>query len=407
MKKQVRSLFRIAVTSGAFLAILYLVISIGNAEFGKSPTIPNVAPPPPPSNDSPESAMNTTIEVKRLLNPTSSNPLVKITSASDFIDDEIAYCGEIPLKEYPAYQKILSLHRVSKTPDSSFGTSYRFITNLGVVFDPQFSPNKQLVMIKVGWPYERHGQYSIHLLDLRTGKLSRGPSEYDDKGQDFLAYRKAYWSPDSSKIAYIRGGDADGNQYSSNYPLRLYVYDIKSNKDHFIAQGLLVKYVKWTSVNSLMFSTIDQSKHGITNYDKDIFPMRPSIYEVAKMDNKASLVIGNGFDPLPSPDNKRIVFYGWPEDSAAEKKHSLLPKPYIYSRQDSSRVSLPVGVNDKLMWTPDSQYLIVMKVIRSSSKAIAQIDLLNIRTMETKKLCTVAVTDFRAIPRVKTDDPHH
>src|SRR5690606_3462443 len=105
-----------------------------------------------------------------------------------------------------------------------------------------------------------------------------------NKGK-FLAYRKIYWSTDSNTIAYIRGGDQDGNDYSSNFPISLYLHNVESDKDTYIASNPYLTHMAWTPQNTLLYGTIPKDEIA------DISPRHAKIHEVSADGSSTKVLI--------------------------------------------------------------------------------------------------------------------
>jgi hypothetical protein len=83
------------------------------------------------------------------------------------------------------------------------------------------------------------------------------------------------------------------------------------------------------------------------------------------------LLMRHALDPLPSPDGRWIAFWGWPDSPAALAEDMGFgegglgdPSPYLYEVATKRRYPLKndlVEGSDKLVWTPDSRRLLMLR----------------------------------------------
>ncbi|MEO6906833.1 MAG: hypothetical protein ABI210_02990, partial [Abditibacteriaceae bacterium] len=239
-------------------------------------------------------------------------PLQILSRTDPFNNGTIAYAGDYSIRD---------------SQGNPHASPYLFIKNIAdgqnenelilkpadfegdYIFDPLISPNHRYIAFGYGWPYDSHGEYKVPIWDTQKKIIiSTIKRETTNKGK-FLAYREIHWSSDSKTLAYIRGGDQDGNEYSSNFPISLYLHNVETGKDNYIASNPYLTHMAWTPQNTLLYGTVPE------NEQADISPRHAKIYEVPADGSPAKVLIKDGFDPRPSPDGKYIVYFGWPQDN--------------------------------------------------------------------------------------------
>ena len=242
--------------------------------------------------------------------------------------------------------------------------------------EPQFSPNGKSLLYKVGASLERYGQYKIVLLNLADKKIKAGPQG--------ISYLKISWSPDSKHLAYVKNGDAEGNELSPKRPLQLFVYDIESGKEKLIAQNSLVTQFCWTPSNSLLFCQQSGHEQAIKR------GLRPSIYEARAEGGLPRLLVADAFDPQPSPDGQKIAFFGWSDKSALGL--------YVYSRGKKDRQLLYNNLSyiQSLgkQWSLDGQKLLFLQQITQSPNAKSRLSMVNLLNNKVSQVAIFKATDY-------------
>lgn len=319
-----------------------------------------------------------------------------------------------------------------------------------VVFDPQFSPDGQYILLKSGWPYDRRGVYKIYLWNLKTKKLQSGPEE-------MLSWRRIQWSPDSNYLAYVRGGDAEGFELDGRTaPLRVCIYSLKTGISRIVAQNRGVTAMTWTRQNTLLYTFWPEMTQELVNSatklpaanpasaSKDIEyqntskearrSVQPSIYEIPAADGSPKEIIKDVYGPshpltklgvtipAPSPDGKWIAFLARMADEQSNQlnknstndklgdKDAMKPTQrglsqiglFLYNQVEQKRIfvnSFTTETEDFMRWTSDSKHLIIMKTKYAHAKGEARISLLDVYTRKSKELTVLQAQDVEMIER--------
>ena len=238
------------------------------------------------------------------------------------------------------------------------------------VFGPQWSPDGQTVLLKVGSQGDETDTYSLYFWNPQLGRIKRGPREP-------IAYLKPRWSPDSARIAYLTGGDSNGNNgFLARQPTSLCVYDVAKRKSRRLVTGLSGSEVslsqfQWRDAKSLLYAAwtpnlLQSRRDSVPGVDDG--SARPDIWEVTATGDASKLVVEAAFRPMPSPDQRWIAFFGW---IAGNEKISAGARPrlFLWDCQTHRRILVQPDVfreGAQMMWTPDSQKLVLL---RSSYKA--------------------------------------
>lgn len=225
-------------------------------------------------------------------------------------------------------------------------------------YDFLLSPNGEHLLLKQGMPSDYTSTYLTKLWNVETGQLRDGL-------QEEIRNPNISWCPDSKHISFIKGGDIYGTQTHNLGPLSLYVYDLNTRKSHFVAQNPLVSHLGWTKQGTLLYTTQPTiAGTSITDRQK-----RPSIFEVPVQGGVAVKVIDGGSDPVPSPDGRWVIFFGWPTSdqevslrkSAKAKGQEFQSQPnlYLFDRRQGKRLLLhtvvPGQPRDNAIWAKDSK----------------------------------------------------
>ena len=250
------------------------------------------------------------------------------------------------------YLVVRTFGQSTSSPQIPLIVSYRITVPMAEeAFDPQFSPDGNTVLFRVGWPYD-NGQHRLYLLDLKSGRLRAGPPED-------LSYSPALWSPDSRFFAYFSGGDhAVGGE--------LRFFNARSGRSRAVGHGMESGGAKleWTRQGSLLCTA-----------GGNIYEARPEGRSVPK------LLIKGGIDPAPSPDGRWIAFSGAPEAAPAdeldeeekakeEAERRELPFPgaprsprlCLYDRQAKKRYTISPPIYQTYpRWTRDSRKLVILE----------------------------------------------
>lgn len=242
------------------------------------------------------------------------------------------------------------------------GTNYRITADYAqALFGCHSAPNGKYIFFKQGLPYGRNEVYRLFILNTQTGKLQNGPNVD-------LHFPIATWSPDSKFIAYIRGGDADGEQGPDTSPISLCTYNITTGKSTVIIQNQAAQKYSWEYPHQLLYTVkVKLPGDSFVAYST----RRPNIFETKVLDGVSTKIIQDGDDPSASPDNKWIVFLGWPDANqeviamkAAKAKGIRYVSQYglyLYNRRQNKRLLIHTlglkDVPDVFVWASDSQRL--------------------------------------------------
>ena len=231
------------------------------------------------------------------------------------------------------------------------------------------------------------------MVNLANKKITYGP--------EGISYLKILWSPNSKYIAYVRGGDAEGNELSSKRPLQLFVYNVQTDKEKLIAQNPLVTQFCWTPANTLIFCQQSGREQIITK------SLHPSIYEVKAEGGLPHLLVADGFDPQPSPDNQKLAFFGWASSSKKSgnkvSDSQALLGLYVYNRNNNVRDLLYDNLSyiqsSGMKWTLDSDKVIFLQQIEQSPNAKARLNVVSLSERKVKQLAVIRATDFSQFTR--------
>ncbi|MEO6908802.1 MAG: hypothetical protein ABI210_13030, partial [Abditibacteriaceae bacterium] len=211
-----------------------------------------------------------------------------------------------------------------------------------------------------------------------------------------IKYLIAKWSADSRYVAYIQGGDIEGNTLGTGY-LQLYVYDLQTAKTYSIAKNPVANAFAWTNQGMMLFSALPRKdgKSALNAADPQVAETaRPDIYESNPMGGNIKLVVKDGYHPAPSPDGKWIacITSTNPESKSPVNSPFFNSSPRqayvcLYRREDNKRYIIrPERENySRFLWTPDSKTLIVVEEIGSSTGKF-EIDTIDLATMKEQRV---------------------
>lgn len=341
------------------------------------------------------------IHLTAISNAPGNGSLREVTSSADF-KGRLVYGDFAPLSTPagPEWTPFLKQGSTGGLPHPQSISAFRVDGINSKAFDPQFSPDGKTVMFKVGDVGNRYDTFQLCFWDRTTNQVQVGPKD--------INYRLVYWSPNSRYVAYILGGDIEGHD-SPEHQLQLHIYDIKTHQSRFIARDSYVKKMAWTPQNELLYNVkSSQPGSGLERaYEADLYTA-----SVNKGDSR--LLIKNAFNPLPSPDGKKVVFFAWPESEEAEKNTDKA-KPrvqaqlglYSYDLNTQKRTLLRSPFSYRkfigMLWVPDNQRLLLFQKLGESPSARAQVTVIDTTDSISKTLFTITANDFQAIgSRVET-----
>jgi len=318
-----------------------------------------------------------------------------LTSPPDF-SGQVIYASTINIWPFRRY---LVLNQVpGRTGGQANTTTFPLEENEKTtdwLYDPQFSPDGQYVLFKLGNLHERYGTFDLLLWHLKTGQVRRVAE---------LSYPFSLWSPDGSYIAYIRGGDLEGHPGTSG--LQLCTYNLKTFQEHLIVKNDAVRGgVGWTPQNTLLYSAFvnPKSKDSKSNDDeaKAVSLTRPNIYEIKAEGGDAKLVVLDGYRPSCSPDGKRIVFFGSEDPGRPGSLSSRWwENPYyaavsVSDRDGNNRRALnrEQRTYPVIQWLPDSQGFLTIKTTRQGNTIEGRIQEWNATSGQGKSVGVLRLRD--------------
>ena len=232
-----------------------------------------------------------------------------------------------------------------------------------------------------------------------------------------LAYRKVWWSPDGEHLAYISGGDADGNvSKNAAGPQQLIVCNWKTGKEQIVLEdriGLKLG-LEWKDAQTFLYSDIgeDASLNSNLKEEKKASPpvLRPNIYVYSLATRKSQILVKDGQKPSISPNKQWIAFYGSEdpkEPFALNQDWWLRPGGAALSLANElggerKPLSVMSGLYPFIMWSHDSRFLVSLSQVKGSPHASAQIKKWNIDTGEQRLISTITANDFEEVPRKPT-----
>lgn len=285
---------------------------------------------------------------------------------------------------------------------------------MGVEF---LADNKHL-MLRLGWPYDRGGYFSLYLLDLSN--LQQPKFRLIPQHEPFtIQYDDVKISPSGRYVAFVSEVDRLGNPYSDKpgeLP-QLRVLNIATGESHIVIENSdpTAGGWAWTAQDSLLFApapdtqlpaTPAQSKKtkaSVTNAN----PRRPAIYEVSGGGGTPKLLVRDAWRPMPSPNGKWIAFFG----SENPQKNESMGALWRYNPQGASlcvvrrdgsgrkalyreQLSYPT-----LLWRQDNQHIIITKIQHANPQSAASIREIDISNGASRALVGVSSQDPQALPR--------
>lgn len=130
---------------------------------------------------------------------------------------------------------------------------------------PAWSPNGKYIafVTKRGKDPDRHFNYDIYLIKPKSGATEQQLTHFpgSDMNPDYES--NLSWSPDSSKIAYLR---SDEHQWSYYSPNQLAIVDIHSGVERVIAPKDNWYYKpKWSEDGKFIYALIEESRNTYLN----------------------------------------------------------------------------------------------------------------------------------------------
>ena len=333
-----------------------------------------------------------------------SKTLLRTSSFADF-DGTVVYGDFLPLPSRKGrnWTAFLKLNQTGKVAQPTDGIAFEVKNANDRAYNPQFSPDGKMVMFKTGQIGSRYPYYTLCFLNIQTNRLQVGPSN--------LNYLFTYWSPDSNFVAYIEGGDIEGND-SPEHPLQLRIYDVKANQSRLIAKNTLAKQMAWTKQNTLLYSVQQEEKLEVSS---SVSINRVDLYSASPQSGSSKLLLKNAFNAQSAPDGKKLAFFAWPEPEDTSGIPSKKPMKvqaqlglYSYDRETKKRTLLRSSISRLsfagMHWLPDNQRLLFLQKLAPSPNAKLQLSILDTDTIAIKNLVVIQANDFKKLnSRIDTE----
>lgn len=344
------------------------------------------------------------VKLQKVQEIPTSKTLLQTTSSAEF-NGTLVYGDFLPLPSSKGqnWTAFLKLNQTGKVAQSTAKSAFKVVNANDRAYNPQFSPDGKTVMFKTGQTGSRHPYYTLCFWNLQTNQIQVGPSN--------LNYLLTYWSPDSKFVAYIEGGDIEGND-SPEHPLQLYIYDVKTNESRLVAKNTLVKQMAWTHQNTLLYSMRQEEKLQVSS---SVSVNRVDLYVASPQSGSSRLLLKNAFDAQSAPDGKKLAFFAWPEPEDTLENQSEKPRRvqaqlglYLYDRETKKRTLLRSPFSRLsfagMRWLPDNQHLLLLQNLAPSPDAKLQLSILDTDTTTTKNLVVIQANDFKKLSsRIDTE----
>ncbi len=293
------------------------------------------------------------------------DPLLSINASPDFSSGQLAYMVNVlPIGPRRPITYDLVLRGTGGKIGGGDSFIYRLVTDdENLLFDMNWSPDGSNLLLKEGDRYNDTSKYRLYFWNSHQKLIEAGPEQY-------LSNPTVNWSLSNRFISYVQGGDTNGFETRDVGPLRLYSYNLQKHRSYFLVQNPAVGSNAWTKQETLLCTLLSPFDTSHPTPDAQ----RQSIYEFPVEGGKRVKIIDHGSDPVPSPNGRWIVFYGWPDlkaqadrqekSSANQRVHSYLPGTYLFDRLTGKRVLLreakPNTFHDNIAWSPDSKTIYVV-----------------------------------------------
>ena len=350
-----------------------------------------------------------------------NDPLQFLDNSQEAPTGTLLYVAAVRDGNQDRRQSYLVLHRTGTSPQPQQSGIYqvKMPPNVPeVVFDTQFLADGQTILFKAGWPYDSPGYYRFYLWNLATQSLEIGPDAP-------LHYRRLFPSSDGKFIAYYLGGDAEGDDQGGNRtsPLQLNVYERSTGKSTEIVRNPAAKFAAWTAGDTLLYSAINYSKW-LGDIQRPAQPSanpqdtqqqtqlpaatRPDIFEVSALGEKPKLLLEDGYCPVPSPDNQWIAFFTSTDTTKKINPTNAFDLNFprqsylcLFNKGTKRRYIIRAVTKSfpQVMWTPDSQRLLVLEQTYQGKQGKARIFSIDVASRIQKEAATLAATDFEPASR--------
>lgn len=271
------------------------------------------------------------------------------------------------------------------------------------VFGVSFSPDGQSILFKIGPTTSPTDMFKIYIWNIKTQKVILGPTS--------LAFYRVRWSPSGKYIAYCRGGDRNGDEYpapGAYVPLKLYTFDLSTDKENFIAKAPSLVYFTWTEDNHLLYSMTSQNyAEQLGTYKKSATQLSPllNIYESSPTGSEPQLIVKDGFAPKASPDGTKFVFLAHEDiddrnglKSLKVSSNDLITYPILTVYDSKSNNFQKIKFKDtssifNFRWMSKPLTILVASNVPISGGAAMRIDSVDLKTMKQQQVTKIQVQD--------------
>lgn len=261
-------------------------------------------------------------------------------------------------------------------------------TQGSILYGPLLSPNGRQILLRYGEGYD-FSDYLFAVFDLEHNSTRvLGPH---------ARYYSASWSPTGRYIAYMNGGDSDGNNTVTiptdppnilSVPLSFQVFDLQTGRDQrVITNDTLTGPFAWKDANTPVYAVLSPEAQRIVKEQntkrgktmKKVTPPTDSVKELAPQPNifafnlnqsENRMLLQDGYRPLPSPDGSWIAFFG---SQNVEKPIPLRPEWTAISTGSALCVAQADGKQrlvlnlfadyPEMLWRKDNLHLLTIENI--------------------------------------------
>ena len=297
-----------------------------------------------------------------------------------------------------------------------------------MLFSPHFSPDGRYIAYGQGEPGFAMAANDFYVWDLAAKKVHLINRNLQ------TPYIDLPWSPDSTHLAFAINIDDPAD--TTRTIVRLYAHDAVKHENHVVVDNLLMdnplglQYQSaipfaWTPQGNLLVTKQPEPAPAKDTTAEDAPkppPLtHPNIYAIPPDGGKATLLISEAFDPLPSPDSQWIVYSGWynteVEDKEVENKEKpdakkLVERPgiFLFHKAQKKRIlarPLPLSQGRgqiptvvRVRWTPDSQRLVLIEMARTPGPVDKSLSEAHISTLNVPPTLEAENADPKAVPMV-------
>ena len=267
------------------------------------------------------------------------------------------------------------------------------LNDSAALFRPQLSPDGRHLLFMYGTA-QYGNPYDMFTLDITSNQVKRIAE------QPALPY--VSWSPDSSCVAWVNQGEADGSLLLRNRQGKapaLFLFNQRTGRQDQIADEIVdIAPLAWIAPHKLVYSL--PPKEGEL----------PNIYGFSVETGKSSLLIKEGFRPSPSPDGRWIAFFGPdappPKDPFFLSSWRTGPGGWaltVVATDGSKRIELgrQGGLYPMIVWLPDNQRFLTITPLRKkigggpyNRIGMAEVKEWNIQTQKWRLVATLTAPGY-------------